>query len=180
MHFHNLVAEHKIDPLQMHRFRLMNTFARYHIVWNDAYLTDYRKKLVELSIPFSGVKPLLSRIKNKVKVGLITNAYNGAEQRERIRYSGLESFFDVITIAGEIGVYKPDPSLFLYALNCVDIAPGKALYIGDSVAYDVVGAKTAGMGTVLFSRQPQSNNDIADYTVQNMEKLKGLLDQLIG
>jgi len=85
---------------------------------------------------------------------LITNAYNGPNKGSE---SGIPVWNPFLTSlrSRRNWVYKPDPSLFLYALNCVDIAPGKALYIGDSVAYDVVGAKTAGMEQCSLADSPK-------------------------
>lgn len=47
--------------------------------------------------------------------------------------------FDVIVIAGEIGIYKPDPSIFIDSLKRVGVVPAKSLYVGDSIVYDMVG-----------------------------------------
>ena len=178
MKFHSLVDEHKIDPLLMHEFRLRNTFIRHNINWNDLYINLYRKKLLELCIPFIGVEKLLSGIKQKVKTGLITNAYDGDEQRERIRNAGLETYFDVIVVAGDIGIFKPDSSIFLYALKCINVSPNQALYIGDSVSYDIIGAKSAGMKTALFSRNSDSDTNIADYFIQGIDGLQTFFDQV--
>ncbi len=176
MKFHDLVAQNEIDPLQMHPFRLRNSFARHQITWHDDYLALYRGKLLELCVPFAGVEELLTAVKRKTKTGLITNAYDAAEQKERIRSSGLDSYFDTIIIAGEIGIYKPDPAIFLHALARVDAQPDKSLYVGDSLTHDVIGAKSAGMKTVLLSQKPKKGGDIADYEVSGIGELQRLLE----
>ena len=178
MNFHTLVAERKINPLLMHEFRLKNTLIRHGINWDNHFINLYRKKLIELCIPFAGVEKLLSGIQKKVKTGLITNAYDGDEQRDRIRNSGLEPYFDAIIIAGDIGIYKPDPSIFLYALNRINVSPQQALYIGDSVSHDIAGAKSAGMKTVLFSRYSNRDTDITDYCVQEIDGLQTLFNKM--
>lgn len=179
MNFHNLVAAHKIDPLFMHTFRLKNTFARHNIGWRDDYVNFYRKNLVNLCVPLDGVKQFLNKAKKKVKTGLISNAYDGLEQRERISRAGIYDYFDVIVIAGETGIYKPDPAIFSYALNRLNVAPEKALYIGDSVTYDILGAKSAGMRTVLFCQHSKKDNPLADYIVQGIDGLDLLMDQIL-
>jgi len=179
MRFHRLVAENKIDPLLMHEFRLKNTFIRNEMAWKDDYVNFYRNKLLGTCTPFKGGGKLLSGVKQKVKTGLITNAYDGEEQRERIRNSGLEAYFDLIVIAGDIGIYKPDPSIFFYALNRINVVPGKALYIGDSVTHDIVGAKSAGMKTALFSEHSNRDTDVADYIIGGVDELQDLLNQVV-
>lgn len=180
MIFHELVANRKIDPGKMHDFRLRNTFARFNMVWQDDYVSFYRKNLIELCVPLPGIQQLLSGIKGKTKMGLVTNAHDGDEQRERIRHAGLDSYFDVIAIAGEVGVYKPDPALFLYALNRLQISSGKALFVGNSAAYDIAGAKNAGLHSVLLTKNPQTQGEIADYVVQDAYELRTLLERVIA
>jgi len=179
MKFHALVAEHKIDPLLMHEFRLRNTFVRHAMAWDDDYVDVYRNKLVATCTPFDGILERLSRLKQKVKTGLISNAYDGEEQRERIRHSSLEACFDVIVIAGDIDIYKPDPSIFLHTLSLIQVAPDRALYVGDSITYDVVGAKSAGMKTALFCKQPRKDTGVADYVITGIDGLRTFLDQVV-
>ena len=179
MKFHELVDAKEIDPLSLHEYRLKNTFTRHKIKWNDLFIKLYRKRLIELCIPFLGVEKLLSGIKKKVKTGIVSNAYDGIEQRARIRNSGIEDLFDVIVIAGDIGVFKPDPSIFSYALNCINVSPDQALYVGDSVSYDIVGARSAGMKTVLFSKDFNRDTNIADYFVLRVDGLNTLFNQLV-
>jgi HAD superfamily hydrolase (TIGR01509 family) len=179
MKFHNLVAEHKIEPWLMHNFRLKNTFARHNIDWRDDYVNFYRENMINLCVPFDGVKQFLNKVKKKVKTGLISNAYDGLEQRERISKAGIYDYFDVIVVAGETGIYKPDPSIFLFALNHLNVSPAKALYIGDSVTYDIMGAKSAGMRTVLFCQHSKKDNRLADFIVLGIDGLDLLMNQVL-
>ena len=178
MEFHELVEENKVDPLSLHKYRLKSTFARYGITWNDFFIELYRKKLIELCVPFIGVENVLTSIREKVKTGIVSNAYDGADQRARIRNARIENLFDIIVIAGDIGFFKPDPSIFLYALNYLNVSPGKALFVGDSVGYDIVGAKSAGMKTLLFSKDAQKECNIADYRAFGVDDLQNILNQL--
>ncbi|MDH3301685.1 MAG: HAD hydrolase-like protein [Acidimicrobiia bacterium] len=47
-----------------------------------------------------------------------------------------------------VGILKPDPAIFAPALEALDVEPGRALYIGDTVYADVDGALAAGMQVV--------------------------------
>lgn len=44
-----------------------------------------------------------------------------------------------------IGCAKPDPRIFDHALACLGVAPENAIHVGDSVRYDVEGARAAGV-----------------------------------
>jgi len=47
-----------------------------------------------------------------------------------------------------VGIAKPDPRIFHLALDALGVEPARALYIGDTVKYDVVGALAAGLHPV--------------------------------
>lgn len=55
-----------------------------------------------------------------------------------------------IVDSGAIGVAKPDPGVFGPALEALGTEPGRTLHVGDSVHYDVHGARAAGMPAVHF------------------------------
>ncbi len=49
-----------------------------------------------------------------------------------------------------VGVSKPDPEIFAPALASLGVEASEAVYVGDSVHYDVQGATAAGMAAVHF------------------------------
>jgi putative hydrolase of the HAD superfamily len=49
-----------------------------------------------------------------------------------------------------VGIRKPDPAIFEPALAAVGVAPGRALYVGDTVKNDVDGARAAGLHPVHY------------------------------
>ncbi len=51
---------------------------------------------------------------------------------------------------------KPHPSIFRAALEMVGAQPSESVMVGDSVAHDIEGARSVGMGGVLISRSPAS------------------------
>jgi putative hydrolase of the HAD superfamily len=47
-----------------------------------------------------------------------------------------------------VGIEKPDPRIFRFALDALDVAPDRSLYVGDTVRFDVKGALAAGLQPV--------------------------------
>jgi putative hydrolase of the HAD superfamily len=47
--------------------------------------------------------------------------------------------------SGVVGVAKPDPAIFDFALPSLDLDPSEVIYVGDSVKYDIRSAEAAGM-----------------------------------
>ena len=56
----------------------------------------------------------------------------------------------VIVDSGVLGVAKPDPGTFAPALEALGTDPARTLHVGDSVHYDIRGARAAGMPAVHF------------------------------
>ena len=52
--------------------------------------------------------------------------------------------------SGVVGVSKPAAEIFHHALDPLGVAPQRALYVGDTVRYDVRGARAAGLVPVHF------------------------------
>ncbi len=178
MNFHDLVEREKIDPLLMHRFRLKRTFENLGIHWDESVVDTYKTELFRTCEPFEGVADVLCKLKKCFKLGLLTNAYDSSEQRERICASGLHQYFDEILVSCEVGFYKPDPKVFLNILSKLDVLPEKAVYIGDSIKHDVRGANSAGVKSVLFSRSSKRVSNNADYQVHGVEELLSLASEL--
>ena len=54
----------------------------------------------------------------------------------------------VVVDSEVVGVEKPDPAIFAFALDALGIGPEQAVYLGDSVHFDVRGARAAGLRPV--------------------------------
>jgi putative hydrolase of the HAD superfamily len=65
---------------------------------------------------------------------------------------GWSAYFETVTFTQEVGVQKPDPRVFRYALERAGKQPAESLYVGDSWEADYLGAKSAGMMAVWLNR----------------------------
>jgi FMN phosphatase YigB (HAD superfamily) len=81
-------------------------------------------------------------------VGVISNS-NGSVQLALER-AGLAAHFDFVIDSTVVGVTKPDPRIFKLGLEAAGVPPSETVYVGDSYFVDVVGARAAGLGAVLF------------------------------
>jgi putative hydrolase of the HAD superfamily len=102
-------------------------------------------------IVYDDVRPALEALKRSYRLGIITN---GAIclQHEKLKDSGLASFFDVVIVSSEIGVAKPDQQIFQRALTQASVDSSAALMVGDSIDRDVEGSLKAGLAAVWLNR----------------------------
>lgn len=105
-----------------------------------------------------GSRELLSRLKESVQVGIITNGFKDL-QEEKITSLGLSPSIDILIISEVAGYQKPDRRIFETALAVAGSDPAGAVYIGDSWVVDIVPATACGMKAVWLSRYGQSCPD---------------------
>ncbi len=178
MQFHELVVSGKIDPLLMFKYRLSYAFKKMGMTWEDRFTDVHRELLLKETKAYSGAGDVLKNLVNRVKLGLITNASDSVLQRQRIEASGMREFFQEILIAGEIGLSKPDPEIFLLMSRKLNVLPEECLFVGDSIQYDIIGATSAGMQTVLYGAN-RSDSKAADHEAENIQELTVLIEDLL-
>lgn len=75
----------------------------------------------------------------------------------------IDRFADVV-VSGEVGLAKPDPAVFSYALHRFGVTPGEALFVDDSPA-NVAAARTVGLHAHLFTTTELLRADLVARTV---------------
>jgi FMN phosphatase YigB (HAD superfamily) len=75
-----------------------------------------------------------------------------AVQQEKLLVCKLEGLVDFLLTSEEAGVRKPDPRLFLRALDQGNARCEETVVIGDSWALDVVGAHHTGIRSLWLNR----------------------------
>jgi len=108
----------------------------------------HRRELLEL---WPGALDLLAGLRARgYKLAMITNGF-AETHREKIVLLTLESAFDEILIADEVGMLKPDPQIFRLAAERLGVAPERCAMVGDRYERDISGALEAGMFTVWMN-----------------------------
>jgi HAD superfamily hydrolase (TIGR01509 family) len=84
------------------------------------------------------------------KTALVANAWPepGRVLRRDVAKLGLADRLDAVVFSTDLGVRKPDPRIFLHALETLGVDPVDALFVGDRLVEDVQGAAEVGMTTV--------------------------------
>jgi putative hydrolase of the HAD superfamily len=93
---------------------------------------------------------LLDSLRSRgLKLGLVSNTFDpGWLLRRDLEEQGLAERLDVAVFSSEVGRRKPAPEIFLAALEPLGVEPRAAMFVGDRLAEDIVGAAGLGMRTV--------------------------------
>lgn len=81
------------------------------------------------------------------KLAVVTNGPIEWQSR-KLRTLGLAEYFDHVLISDAEGVAKPDPRIFLRAVERCGVEPAGAMFVGDHPSIDVAGARAAGLMAV--------------------------------
>ena len=120
---------------------------------------------------FNDVLASLDAIRGRLPIAVITNG-PADTQLDKLQIQGLDAHFDLVLASSELGVLKPDPRIFMYACEKLQVSPEQAWHVGDSLSMDVAGAKAAGLTAVWLNRtgahrepgQPRPDFEITSLT----------------
>lgn len=131
--------------------------------------------MAKICLPIDGALSLLSSLKNKVKLGIITNGFTEL-QRARLEHTGFKDYFEVLIISEQVGIAKPHRGIFDYALSLMENPKcNKVLMVGDNLDSDIIGGINAGLDTCWLNINGISTNIIPSYQVASLLQLQELL-----
>jgi putative hydrolase of the HAD superfamily len=121
---------------------------------------------------FPWVKETLGALREGgLKLGLLSDF----PPEQKLEYLNLGGIWDTVLCSETVGSLKPDPAPFLALADHLALAPERILYVGNSVSYDIKGAKGAGMGAALVSsplRKRRRYDGGADFVFDDYRQLR--------
>ncbi len=90
---------------------------------------------------------LIRRLRPPYRTAVLSNAANTL--RHRLREAGIAELFDDIVVSADVGIAKPDPSIYTLAAERLELAPEECVFI-DDLESNVRAAHSVGMEGVHF------------------------------
>ena len=138
---------------------------------------DFRTHYPERSFPFPGAIETLEQLRRSgFALGLITNGSVTIQSR-KIDQLGIAPLVDTILISEAEGVRKPDPRIFVAALQRLGVAPEAAVYIGDNPEVDIVGAQRSGLRAIWKRDGFWPDEAKADAIIDELNEIPGTLSE---
>lgn len=153
-HYHRYLAG-ELDYLAQRTARAREFVAPYGQTLGDAeslaWFDDY---LVQNRLAWrlhDDAAACLDALAGRVRVGMITNGDLGF-QLSKLEALGLTGRFEPLVASGALGITKPDARIFRHAVEQLGIAAHEAMYVGDRLRTDAIGAAEAGLTGVWLNR----------------------------
>ncbi len=182
-HYHSYLAGRLDFPGQ--RRERARDFAAAHGVslsdqeageWFATYFEHYRAswRLHDDALPCLAA---LGEAIPGIRFGLITNGELSHQQPKLVR-TGLDVRLERVITSAAFGVAKPDRRIFEHACSVFGVTPGEAVYVGDRLRTDAIGAASAGLTAVWLDRRdsPVAPADAADSARLGVLRITGLAD----
>lgn len=109
--------------------------------YSDNFFAEipYRQKLKPHALE------ALDYLSGKYRLYILSNGFREL-QEQKMRSAGILHYFRKIVLSEDIGVHKPFPAIFNFAMSATQSEFRTSLMIGDSWKNDIAGAREVGMG----------------------------------
>jgi len=119
-------------------------------------------------------EPALSAARGSAATAVLTN---GPEHRQadKIEAVGLADRVDAVVYAGDMPRRKPHAAPFEATLEALSVPADRALYVGDSLSYDVAGAHNAGLAAAYLDDGDGPDPYDPEYVLDSLADLPPIL-----
>lgn len=171
-----MYREERVTKPNLRYGRLKEAFDAIGVMVSDDMINHlsvaYIDYLTTFNHLFDGTVEILEYLQYKYHLHIITNGFEEAQER-KMKNSNIRPYFKTVTNSEMVGVKKPNPKIFNFALQQAKANSSESIMIGDSLEADIEGAEKVGMQAILFNHR---NSDAKKVKVINhLQELKNHL-----
>lgn len=112
------------------------------------------------------------------QLGVVSNG-NSQQQRAKLARMGILERFSHVVVSEDVGVAKPDGLIFARACELTGVASTSAIYIGDNLETDALGAHRAGLHSIWLNRCRSRSTPGAELrTIRGLSELPRIVQEL--
>lgn len=171
-----LYRDERVTKEALRRGRLNDTFAKLKLQHPteviDALAISYIDFLPLNNFLFPGTIEILDYLKPHYNLHIITNGFDEVQHKKLVN-SKIDGYFKTITNSEMVGVKKPNPGIFLAAMETAATTPGRSVMVGDNQEADILGARAVGMQAIYFGAEALAEESIL--SIQALEEIKRYL-----
>ncbi|MDC3195161.1 YjjG family noncanonical pyrimidine nucleotidase [Flavobacteriaceae bacterium] len=173
LNFWKRYREEKVTKSELRYGRLKETFDAINFEVSDELINliadQYITYLADFNFLFDGTFEILDYLKENYKLHIITNGFEEIQTKKMIN-SNIYHYFEKVITSESVGVKKPNPKVFNYALQMVKATPNECMMIGDNLEADIQGAINCGIKAIHY------NSENSNSIPKNITSIYNLLD----
>ena len=154
-------------------------FTRYYAIVSEALelgLTEVqcgqiardRALNMENYVPYPGIREVLAALSQTHRRGVISDTWPSIGAQ--LEYLGVSQYFSFRTYSCYLGVFKPDPRMYLDALEKSGVPARETVFIDDS-ARNLDGAAALGIFPILIAPHPAPDAETPHLTIRDLREL---------
>ena len=166
----------KINKSELREARFADTFVELGIdprLLPKAFETDYLRLCPQKTNLFPNAHETLGYLQEKYTLHLISNGFADASETKVTRCN-LKKYFSTIVISEAVGVHKPHPQIFHYAVTNAKTAISESVMVGDSIEADIRGAQNVGMDAIYFNPNKAEVPLDVKQSISRLDELKSI------
>ncbi len=169
LQYWKLYREEKVTKSELRYGRLKKAFDAVNYTVSDDLIDliaiQYIEFLPDFNHLFEGTFEILDYLKDKYELHIITNGFDEV-QNKKMMSSNIYHYFDKIITSESVGVKKPNPKVFNYAIELANTKKEHSIMIGDNLEADVIGALDAGIMAIHcnFDNSPKPTENVISIT----------------
>jgi putative hydrolase of the HAD superfamily len=173
-----LYREEKVSKEVLRYGRLKDTFDQLNYAVSDDLIhllsEEYINVLPSNNYLFDGTIELLEYLQPKYELHIITNGFDEVQDL-KLEKSGIKKYFNQIITSESVGVKKPNPKVFEFALAKANANANNSVMIGDSLEADIMGALNCGISSIHFNLEDLKFDEKKYRSVSHLLQIKQYL-----
>ena len=133
----------------------------------------------DLEKPYPEARQVLSALSERYRLGIIANQPLGTVAR--LEKWGFSKFISLCLPSAELGLNKPDLTIFELAMERTGCEPEHAVMVGDRIDNDITPAKSLGWKTIRVKQGlsqgqvPMNAEQVPDFEVRRLQEVLDIL-----
>lgn len=171
-------ADGKVTKDELNRQRFLHPLEAVGVAdaaLAKAFSDDFFAVIPTKSRLMPHAREVLEYLAPKYNLYILSNGFQEL-QCHKMRSAGIDGYFKKIVLSDDIGVLKPWPEIFHFALSATQSQLGESLMIGDSWQNDIAGARGVGMHQVFYNLSGRTEFPFRPtYQISDLKELLQLL-----
>ena len=141
----------------------------------EAFSDDFFSVIPTKSRLMPHAYEVLEYLAGKYNLYILSNGFRELQSR-KMRSAGVDGYFRKVILSEDLGVLKPWPEIFNFALSATQSELRESLMIGDSWEADITGAHGVGMHQVFYNVTERTAFPfLPTYHIHSLKELMDLL-----
>ncbi|MCI2229787.1 YjjG family noncanonical pyrimidine nucleotidase [Polaribacter sp. MSW13] len=170
-----LYREEKVTKSELRYGRLKKTFDAINYTISDELIDviaiEYIDFLPDFNHLFDYTFDILDYLKEKYQLHIITNGFEEV-QTKKMKSSKIFHYFDKVITSESVGLKKPNPKVFIHALETANANTDNSIMIGDSIEADIEGAINIGLKAIHCNFENEKINSDKFVSINSLLEIK--------